>query len=126
MCSLAGLVWSGQVPKSEQMTFGNPHRTDYTDSEKAFITEQARARPRGHRVAASQRRARCVLHGMSRVASLRCAAADAALRQAESAAALKEKVNKFAKAQQRVVELCAPPLGGTVPGLGHRALVGYG
>jgi hypothetical protein len=33
------------------MTFGNPHRTDYTDSEKAFITEQARARPRGHRVA---------------------------------------------------------------------------
>ena len=35
--------------------------------------------------------------------------ADAALRQAESAAALKEKVNKFAKAQQRVVELCAPP-----------------
>ena len=33
-------VGSGQVPKSEQMTFGNPHRTDYTDSEKAFITEQ--------------------------------------------------------------------------------------
>ncbi len=54
------------MPKSEQMTFGNPHRTDYTDSEKAFITEQARARP-----AWSPRRngglvaccvGRCVLH----------------------------------------------------------------
>jgi hypothetical protein len=35
------------------MTFGNPHRTDYTDSEKAFITEQARP---ARVVTASQRR----------------------------------------------------------------------